>query len=238
MTVRRPPLPVGGALSLVGLMGSLALVGCSGADGGDAGSASPAATTTTSAAPASTTAAPAYALPESCSSLLSLSQLDDAIGVAIPGETTHTIGLAEPAVGRTGRVTCGFGVLPATDTEGATDPVLELSVFTYTDATTAADRIAATVDAQQSQGARTEELTVAGVPTVLVAGSQDSTLVARIQARTYSVTLVSGVLDPAATSTALQRLMGDVLAADAPDLAAGPGAGTTTSPSAASGPTG
>jgi len=220
MTVRRPPVPVGGALSWLGLVGCLVLTGCSGDEGDDGGTAAPP-PSSTSAAPttASSSAPPAYELPTSCAALLTLSQIDAALGSALPGETTYTVGTAEPGIGRTGRITCGFGVVPATDTAGAGSPLLELSVFTYTDAAAAADRVAATVAAQQSQGVRSEDAVVPGADAVLLTGVDGATLVATVAARTYSLSMVPGILDAAATPPALAGLMGTVLTADAPEPA-------------------
>ena len=221
MTVRRPSNPVGGALSSVGLVGCVLLTGCS--SGGDDGGAGSAASSSTAGAPtpapttaASPSAAPAYELPSSCAALLTLGQIDDALGSPLPGETTYTVGAAEPEIGRTGRITCGFGAAPATDTTGAGSPLLELSVFTYRDAAAAADRVATTVEAQQSRGARSEGAVVPGADAVLLTAADGATLVATVAARTYSLSMVPGVLDAASTPSVMAGLMGQVLAADGP----------------------
>ena len=227
MTVRRPPNPVGGALSLVGLVGTVVLTGCTaGGDGG--GSAAPPAASTTSAAPATTTTPgpPPYELPTSCGALLTLSQIDDALGSTLPGETTFTVGTPEPAIGRTGRITCGFGVIPATDVAGAGAPLLELSVFTYTDATAAADRVEATVAAQQSRGVRSEPATVPGADAVLLSGPEGATLIATVAERTYSLSMVPGILDAVTTPPALAQLVGQVLVADGGPASSGSAAPT------------
>ena len=232
MTVRRPPTRVGGALSFVGLMGLMVLVGCS--SGSDDPVAAPVATSApppTSAAP-TTTAAPVYELPDGCSGLLTLRQIDDALRTPLPGETRFTVGTAEPDIGRTGRITCGFGVVPASDDAGAADPLLQLSVFTYTDEQAAADRVDATVDAQQARGVRFDEAVVPGASAVLLTGPEEATLVATVGSRTYSLSLVPGILDEAGTLPALQQLMGDVLTADAPEPATAPSGSASASPTA------
>ncbi|MCZ2828219.1 hypothetical protein O2W14_05150 [Modestobacter sp. VKM Ac-2986] len=214
--MRRPPTRVGGARSFVGLVGLVVLAGCSSTP-----DAAPVVVATSSAPPPSTsapatTAAPVYELPEGCSGLLSLQQVDDVLGTPLPGETTFTVGTPEPEIGRTGRVTCGFGVLPATEDAAAGDPLLQLSVFSYTDAQAAADRVGATVDAQQAQGVRADQAVVPGSSAVLLSGPDETTLIATVDTRTYSLSLVPGVLDAPGTQTALQSLMGAVLAADSP----------------------
>jgi hypothetical protein len=236
--MRRPPFPVGGALSLVGLVGALGLVGCGGTD---AGPAAPADTTSPPAAAAVTPSrTPAYELPDTCSALLTLGRIDEAIGSVLPGQTTLTRGRAEPAIDRTARLTCGYGVSPATDTASASDPLIELSVFTYTDADAAADRVEATVQAQQDRGARMQRLPVDGVPAVLLTATEGSTLVATVEARTYSLSVVPGVLDSGDAAPALQQLMSHVLAADADadTGAASSASGTGASPSGSTRPTG
>ncbi|MFQ1001131.1 hypothetical protein [Modestobacter sp. SSW1-42] len=213
--MRRPPTRVGGARSFVGLVGSVVLVGCS------SPAAAPVATPTSSTPPPTTsapatTAAPVYTLPDGCSGLLTLRQIDVALGTPLPGQTTFTVGTAQPEIGRTGRITCGFGVVPATEDAAAADPLLQLSVFTYTDEQAAADRVDATVDAQQAQGVRYDQAVVPGASAVLLSGPDETTLIATLGSRTYSLSLVPGVLDATGTQTALQSLMGDVLTADAP----------------------
>ena len=230
MTVRRPPFRVGGARSLVGLVGLVVLAGCtSSPEGADVVSVPSSAPPPTTSAPA-TTAAPVYELPDGCSGLLSLRQIDQALGTPLPGQTTYTIGTAEPEIGRTGRITCGFGVVPATADAGAADPLLELSVFTYTDEQSAADRVDATVDAQQAKGVRFDEAVVPGASAVLLTGPDEATLIATVGSRTYSLSLVPGILDAAGTLPALQLLMGDVLTADSPAPATTPTGSGTASP--------
>lgn len=229
-TVRRPPTRVGGALSCVGLVGLLGVSGCAGFAGSDpapSSAAAPTATTTAVAAP-TTSAAPTYELPATCADLLTVSEVGTALGARLPGTTTYVVGEPEPGIGRTGRVTCGYGVTPATATAGASDPLLEVSIFTYADPGAAAERVEALVDARQAEGVVGVTATVPGADAVLLSGSADTTLVATVESRTYAFTLVPGLLDATGTRTALEALAVAVV---------GPVADTTTSPSS-SGPAG
>jgi hypothetical protein len=220
MTVRRPPTRVGGALSSVGLVGCLLLVGCTG--GGTDDDAAPTSTATTSTTATQTSAAaPVYQLPDSCSGLLTLRQIDAALATPLPGQTTFLVGEPQPGIGRTGRISCGFGVSPATDTAAASDPLLEVSVFTYTDAGAAEDRVQDTLEGQAAQGVRSEtvelpagEGTPGGEPAVVLTSPVDATLIVGVDARVYSLTLVAGIVDEPATATAMGRLAADVLAND------------------------
>jgi hypothetical protein len=213
-------------VGLVGLLGLLGLTaGCTGFAGAaaTATSATTAAPTSTGAPTTTTPAAPTYELPATCSGLLTTGQLDAALGARLPGTSTYVVGAPEPGIGRTGRVTCGFGVTPATATAGASDPLLEVSLFTYRDAAAAADRLEVLTAAQEGQGVPAGAASVPGASAVLFAGPADTTLVAVLAERTVALTLVPGLRDAAGTRTALEQLAADAL---------GTAAGTTTSPQA------
>ncbi|MPQ99209.1 hypothetical protein GB931_15040 [Modestobacter sp. I12A-02628] len=230
MTVRRPPALVGGALSSVGLMGVLGLAGCTA--GGGTTAAAPSTTTPSSSAAAPTSAAPPYALPDSCNARLTVAQIEDGFGSSLAGGTSYVVGEPEPGIGRTGRVTCAFGTTPATDTAPAGPPLLELSVFTYTDAAAAADRVRATVEAQAVQGVRSDAVPLAGCagapgePTgraTVLSSASDVTALCTVQSRTYALTFSAAVFGPDGTSPVAVRLLGTVVANDAPQPAATPG---------------
>lgn len=208
MTVRRPPTRVGGALSWLGLVGMLGTAGCSGF-AGPAPAAAPsssAAPSTSAAPPAGAPTTPAYEVPATCSDLLTTTEVQEVLGVRLPGTTTYLLGEPEPGVGRTGRVTCGYGVTPATATAGASDPLLEVTVATYVDPASASARLAVAGDAGQAAGAVVGTAVVGGIEAVLVSGPADTTLVAVVAARTYVLTLVPGLLDAAGTRAALEAL--------------------------------
>ena len=118
MTVRRPPTRVGGARSFVG---SVMLAACS------SGSDEPVAAAVTSSSPPptsgapDTTAASVEGLPDECSGLVTLRQIDEALGAPLRGEARVTVGTAEPGIVRTGRTTCGLGVVPASADAGVAD---------------------------------------------------------------------------------------------------------------------
>ncbi len=209
---------MGGALSCLGLVGLLGTAACSSPPPlaeDPAGVAGAPAETTVSTPPA-TTAAPVFALPGTCTDLLTVAQVTDALGVRLPGTTSYVLGRPQPDIGRTGRVTCGYGVAPATDTAGASDPLLEVSVFVYVDARAAADRVEVLVADQESRGVRVDPVDVPGADAVLLTGPADTTLVSTVAERTYALTLVPGLLEPAATQAALQALAADAIAAGTP----------------------
>lgn len=215
MTVRRPPHRVGGALSCVGLVGLLGLAGCA-LPGGGAPPA--AATTSTTPAPttATTTPAPVFVVPGACAQLLTVGQVADGLGVRLPGTTTYVVGEPQPDIGRTARITCGYGVAPATDTAGASDPLLEVTVFVYDGPAAAAERVEVLVANQEQQGVRADPAVVPGADAVLLSGPADTTLVATVAERTYALTLLPGLLDAPGTQGALQTLAAVAIAAGDP----------------------
>jgi hypothetical protein len=116
------------------------------------GSASPSGSATASGG----TGTPA-ALPESCADVLTLDELDTAVGKPLPGQTTYIKGQAEPKIKRTGRVTCRYGVHKG---QHAQAWPLEVGVSAYSDAQSASDRIRFTVNDQRNNGATATEITL------------------------------------------------------------------------------
>ena len=194
------PVAVGAVVALLG-------AGCSGDEepstaptsaptsappAGDGGAAS-------GSPPASPT--PAAELPTGCDSLLPFTDLDQALGRPLFGQTVFTKGVAQPSIGRTGRVTCGFGV-PA---GGRGVPPVEVGVSTYTDVESASRRVQATVSQLRSIGASQAEATVSGLPATLLGTGTSFTVVLAQGARTVAVTVqrrLGGGADRAAVAVA------------------------------------
>ncbi|HZP50641.1 MAG TPA: hypothetical protein VFB40_05685, partial [Actinocrinis sp.] len=112
--LRRTEVPRS-ASAILGAMGALvALAACS--FGGtqhvaatkSAAAASPSAPATYD--PLSGPIEPASALPKTCSSILSDQDLTSAFGSPQVGDTSYGSYAPLPTIGRTGRVTCGFGI--------------------------------------------------------------------------------------------------------------------------------
>ncbi|HYU86443.1 MAG TPA: hypothetical protein VEK80_16690 [Kribbellaceae bacterium] len=115
------------------------------ASGGPSGSATPSA----SAAPA--------ALPDGCGEVLSLDEIDSAVGRPVSGQTIYIKGKAEPKINRIGRVTCRYGVRKVGN---RTVVPLEVGVSSYSDEGSATSRIEFTVNDQRSHGATPIEVTL------------------------------------------------------------------------------
>lgn len=161
--------------------------GCSGDD--DPPAAAP--TSVPASGSASGTGSPsasptsAAALPTGCASMLPFTDLDRALGRPLFGRTVFTEGVPEPKIGRTGRVTCGYG-LPA---DGRGGPPVEVGVSTYTDVESATARVQATISQLRSAGAVQTEATVSGLPASVLRSSTAFTLVLAQGSRTVAVTL-------------------------------------------------
>jgi hypothetical protein len=171
-------------LVLVVLLGA----GCSGNDDppAAAGSAPPASSASGSpSGSASPSASAAPDLPTGCDSLLPFTDLDRALGRPLFGQTVFTKGVAQPSIGRTGRITCGYGV----PNGGRGVPPLEVGVSTYKDVESANDRVQATITQLRKIGASQGTATASGLPaTVLGTGTSFTVLVAQ-GSRTIAVTM-------------------------------------------------
>jgi hypothetical protein len=127
-------------------------------------SATPSSTPSGSPTP-SGTAAP---LPETCADVLTLDEMDSAVGHALPGQTVYIKGQAEPKINRTGRITCRYGVHKAAN---HTVVPVEVGISGYANADAAASRLRFTVNKQRNNGATPTDVSLGDTQgTVLVAG--------------------------------------------------------------------
>lgn len=146
-----------------------------------------------------------FVLPETCAGLLSLDAIDAGLGVRISGITQYVVGVAEPEIGRTGRVTCSYGVIPNPD--GTFTPALvQASVFTYKSDEAAADRIDTVVSQSRNAGDRTQEVPVGPYPGVVLITVTEATLVVPVGDRTYSITVAPGLVPDEGLNAALASL--------------------------------
>jgi hypothetical protein len=159
-------------VSLVTLAVAVVLVaGCGQKSKGEVqGGPSPSPSATPSSTPSGspTPAGTAAPLPETCVDVLTLDEMDNAVGHALPGQTVYIKGQAEPKIHRIGRVTCRYGVHKAAN---HTVVPLEVGVSGYADADSAASRIRFTVNQQRNNGATPTDVSLGDAQgTALVAG--------------------------------------------------------------------
>jgi hypothetical protein len=173
------------------------LAGCSQTSNGPKNATASTATAATSAA--KTTAKPTpkpthvkppplhrAALPTDCTLLLTHGTVNRALGKAVTGKTIYIKGVAEARIGRTGRVTCRYGV------KGKSIPI-EAGISGYRTASQASTRVRVTVAAERDAGARVSTATIGGQPATILLGKNGSLLVYRDSNRTVAVTLDRGV---------------------------------------------
>jgi hypothetical protein len=189
-------------LALVLLAGFAAACTSGGSDQPQAAasaSSPPAAAGSSSATPTPT---PTPNLPGGCDQILPFTDLDQALGRPLFGQTRFVKGVAEPGIGRTGRVTCQYGLAA----NGRGPALLEVGVSTYKDADSAASRISASVAALRANATSQKTATVAGQQATMVGTKTDYNLVVAQGDRTVAVTLsrkLTGVkLDSAAVHVA------------------------------------
>ncbi|WP_205740575.1 hypothetical protein [Haloactinopolyspora alba] len=144
-------------------------------------------------------------VPELCEELATAGDVAQILEVPMRGQTRRIYNddhLEES--GRTGRLTCRYGVRSAPDTPSpgnrpsapARQPriPLEFSVSGYVDAEVAAGRITSTVDAAQAAGTTVKAQSVAGRDGFLLSDKEDVSFIVADDIRTYVVTLAHRVV--------------------------------------------
>lgn len=166
---------------------AVALAGCT--SGGDeapqAGVTSAPAPSTAGSGSTAPTPTPTPDLPGGCDQLLPFTDLDQALGRPLFGQSRYIRGVAEPDIRRTGRVTCQFGLAD----NGRGPALLEVGVSTYADAAAATARVAATVASLRGAGLSQKTATVAGQQATLIGTKADYNLVVAKDDRTVAVTV-------------------------------------------------
>jgi len=146
-------------------------------------------------------------LPDSCSQILPIVDLDQALGIPLVGRTAYIRGVAEPKIKRLGRVTCRYGLrrLPGNKTTPAR---LEVGISVYADAGWATKRIESTVTASRSEGAAPKQVQVSGRPATVLLGAGPPLIVLALDTRTIAISfgnlLVRG--DPTRALVAVAEL--------------------------------
>jgi hypothetical protein len=162
----------------------------------------------------------AAALP-ACPHLVTDDDVANALGKAPTGTDTYVRAAPLPQIGRTGRVTCGFGVQAKPD--GTKSPAaVEASLMTYTDVATAGRRVDAAVTSDKGAGAKVSQVTVDGRPgSVDVATDGTATLLLADGNRTVVITLAANAVPPDKAQGVLTTLA-RVMLANAAHLTAPP----------------
>lgn len=174
MRTRRGPAGAAVGVWAAAAAALLALGGCSLLDDSSKAAATSSPTVQHSPSASSSTYSPlagpveaAAELPAECSQILTATQLQAVFGAGMPIGDDYGSYAALPSIGRTGRVTCVFGV--GLDSFGQqSSGALEVSVATYTSAAEAVGRAADTVQSDSQAGATTATVSVGGHPATIV----------------------------------------------------------------------
>jgi hypothetical protein len=169
------------------VVAGLLLAGCTSGGGTPQAAPSTAAPGGSASASGSATpsASPTPELPSGCELLLPFGDLDQALGRPLFGQSRFTKGVAQPSIGRTGRITCQYGL----NAQGKGTPYVEVGISDYTDAEAARKRVQATIAGARSEAATQGDVTVSGLPATLLGAGKVVTLVLAKGSRTVAVTL-------------------------------------------------
>jgi hypothetical protein len=186
------------------------LAGCS------SGEDEPDAATELLFSPESTASAPATAqptgepaptpgeLPDDCGGVIATADVVRIVGAPLPGETTYVFADALPDIGRTGRVTCGYG------TEDD-EPKVEVTVNDYESERAADDRIDVTLQAASERGNEVRDQPIGSYQGYVLADADDASIVVDAGPRTLVVTVQRDLVSAEAEVVVLEQLASTVL---------------------------
>lgn len=158
--------------------------------------------------PRPTPKAPARAeLPTDCTLLLTHASVNKILGRTLTGHTIYIKAVPEPAIGRTGRVTCRYGV------NGKSVPI-EVSISGYRTVAEATNRVTVSVKAEQDAGAHATPTTIGHEPATITIGHHGSLLIYGTVNRTVAVTVAPGV--GGTKTAAILKDLADIVVANLP----------------------
>jgi hypothetical protein len=175
--------------------------------------------TATAAATSEPTAEPAATLgelPDDCGGVIATADVVRIVGVPLAGETTYVFADALPDIGRTGRVTCGYGAEGEGADEGEqTDegdgPKVEVTVNDYEGEEAAQDRIDVTLQAASERGNEVRDQAIGPYQGYVLADDDDASIVVDVGPRTLVITMQRGLVSAEAEVVVLERLASAVL---------------------------
>ncbi len=206
-------------LAVAGMLAAGLLAGCTSQEGEEARgllfgspSSSDAAPGASAEADPTSSLAPevagSIALPESCTELVRPGRVVSVLGVRLPGETTYVYAGPLPDVGRTGRVTCAYGV----PKQGKNpQPAVEISLNAYQSDELAGERMAVTRDAAAQGGQQITEAPLQGREGFLLADRDGVSYVVADGQLTAVITVERGLVPERVEQAALEQLALDVL---------------------------
>jgi len=130
-------------------------------------------------------------LPDDCELVVPVELFHQKLGRELPGELKTIIGIAEPSLGRTGKIDCYYGVPDKQPIAAA--PVI-IGLATYTDEPTAGARVADSVAAEREDGATVREVDVGKRKGQLISAKDERLLVGWLGKTTFVARAKVGVL--------------------------------------------
>lgn len=157
----------------------------------------PTLTPPSSITPSATPSTAGRALAGDCSTILSLDQVETALGKPVVGHTAFIVNIPEPKIGQLARVNCRYGIGTSVKKGKRTivpPPKVEVSVSLYSTDKQASARVADTVAAWRDSGARQIDVLVGPDDGTLLIGYGDPLLVVAHGQRTAAVTVQATML--------------------------------------------
>ena len=145
--------------------------------------------------------------PEDCTGLVATSDVVAIVAAPLPGDTTFVFADALPDIGRTARVTCGYG----TSTGESAEPVVEITVNEYETDEAAQERIDLTLQAVAEGGNSVTEQPVGSYDGWIIGDGEDVSLVVDAGVRTLVVNVDRGLVSEDAEPVVLDRLASEAL---------------------------
>ncbi|SDO13291.1 hypothetical protein [Lentzea jiangxiensis] len=123
-------------------------------------------------------------LPDDCELVVPAAVMNATLGQELPGEPRIIIGIKEPAVGKTGKIDCYYGI---PEKKNLPDAKIVIGLSTYADEATARTRVAESVDTERAQGAKITEVDVGKQKGTLIEGKSEQLLVGSLGKTSFVV---------------------------------------------------
>jgi len=138
-------------------------------------------------------------LPKDCQGVVPPADVVAVVGTPLPGQTTYVFADALPEIGRTGRVTCGYG-------DAGDGPKVEVTVNEYESEQAAQARVDLTLQAAAEGGNEVREQPVGPYPGWIIGDPEDISFVVDAGTRTLVLTIRRGVVAASAEAVVLEQL--------------------------------
>ncbi|MDT7788716.1 MAG: hypothetical protein QOF58_7135 [Pseudonocardiales bacterium] len=123
-------------------------------------------------------------LPDDCELVVPVDVMNATLGQELPGEPRIIVGIKEPAIGKTGKIDCYYGIPEKKD---LTDAKIVVGLSTYTDELTARTRVSESVEAERGDGAKITEVDVGKQKGTLIEGKDEQLLIGSLGKSTFVV---------------------------------------------------